>query len=185
MERSNRRCGCRLSKRHEGHLCVAKIRFGVDAASGLRKRVGSIRMSNCGTSTFSREAALLADIYRDHLHANMMQGQRCCSRMPQRAIQPDRAASRSGRAHGGAQGPGPQVRSEYQRGGGLPSMIAIHNNVFGNAHDLGLSYASAIREEMRDRFVRRADRARRRPSRRSWKSATRRNCDPTADPEGL
>jgi ketol-acid reductoisomerase len=41
-------------------------------------------------------------------------------------------------------GPGHTVRSEFQRGGGVPSLIAIHSNASGNAHDLGLSYASAI-----------------------------------------
>ena len=41
-------------------------------------------------------------------------------------------------------GPGHTVRSEYQRGAGVPCLLAIHKDVSGNAHDLGLSYASAI-----------------------------------------
>ncbi|MFG1422589.1 ketol-acid reductoisomerase [Roseixanthobacter liquoris] len=41
-------------------------------------------------------------------------------------------------------GPGHTVRSEYQRGGGVPTLIAIAQDSSGNAHDLGLSYASAI-----------------------------------------
>ena len=41
-------------------------------------------------------------------------------------------------------GPGHTVRSEYQGGGGVPCLIAVHQNATGNAHDLGLSYASAI-----------------------------------------
>ncbi len=41
-------------------------------------------------------------------------------------------------------GPGHTVRSEYQRGGGVPCLIAIHQDASGNAHDLALSYASAI-----------------------------------------
>jgi ketol-acid reductoisomerase len=41
-------------------------------------------------------------------------------------------------------GPGHTVRSEYQRGGGVPCLLAIHQDSSGNAHDLGLSYASAI-----------------------------------------
>ena len=36
------------------------------------------------------------------------------------------------------------MRSEYQRGAGVPCLIAIHQDASGNAHDLGLSYASAI-----------------------------------------
>ncbi|MBU3732018.1 MAG: ketol-acid reductoisomerase, partial [Beijerinckiaceae bacterium] len=38
-------------------------------------------------------------------------------------------------------GPGHTVRSEYQRGGGVPTLIAIHQDSSGNAHDIGLSYA--------------------------------------------
>ena len=41
-------------------------------------------------------------------------------------------------------GPGHTVRSEYQRGAGVPCLVAIHKDASGNAHDLGLSYASAI-----------------------------------------
>jgi ketol-acid reductoisomerase len=41
-------------------------------------------------------------------------------------------------------GPGHTVRSEYVRGGGVPCLIAIAQDASGNAHDLGLAYASAI-----------------------------------------
>ena len=41
-------------------------------------------------------------------------------------------------------GPGHTVRSEYQRGGGVPCLIAIGQDASGNAHDVALSYASAI-----------------------------------------
>ncbi len=41
-------------------------------------------------------------------------------------------------------GPGHTVRGEYQKGGGVPCLIAIHQDASGNAHDLALSYASAI-----------------------------------------
>ena len=41
-------------------------------------------------------------------------------------------------------GPGHTVRSEYQRGGGVPCLIAIAQDASGNAHDIALSYASAI-----------------------------------------
>ena len=67
-------------------------------------------------------------------------------------------------------GPGHTVRSEYQRGGGVPCLIAIGQDASGNAHDVALSYASAIgggragvietsfKRGMRDRPVRRAGR---------------------------
>ena len=41
-------------------------------------------------------------------------------------------------------GPGHTVRSEYQRGGGVPCLIAIDKDISGNVHDIGLSYACAI-----------------------------------------
>ena len=41
-------------------------------------------------------------------------------------------------------GPGHLVRSEYARGGGVPTLIAIHRNTSGQARELALSYASAI-----------------------------------------
>jgi len=41
-------------------------------------------------------------------------------------------------------GPGHTVRSEYQRGGGVPCLIAFAQDASGNAHDVALSYASAI-----------------------------------------
>ncbi len=88
---------------------------------------------------------LQGDIYREHLHDNMKQGAALLF------------------AHGlnvhfnlidpradldvlmvAPKGPGHTVRSEYQRGGGVPCLIAIAKDSSGNAHDLGLSYASAI-----------------------------------------
>jgi len=41
-------------------------------------------------------------------------------------------------------GPGHTVRSEYQKGGGVPCLIAIDQDISGNTHDIGLSYASAV-----------------------------------------
>jgi ketol-acid reductoisomerase len=41
-------------------------------------------------------------------------------------------------------GPGHTVRSEYAKGGGVPCLMAIAQDASGNAHDVCLSYASAI-----------------------------------------
>ncbi len=41
-------------------------------------------------------------------------------------------------------GPGHTVRSEYQRGGGVPCLVAVAQDYSGNAMDIALSYASAI-----------------------------------------
>src|SRR3982074_900071 len=88
---------------------------------------------------------LQGDIYREHLHDNMKKGAALVF------------------AHGlnvhfnlldpradldvmmiAPKGPGHTVRAEYQRGAGVPVLMAVHKDVSGNAHDLGLSYASAI-----------------------------------------
>jgi ketol-acid reductoisomerase len=41
-------------------------------------------------------------------------------------------------------GPGHTVRSEYLKGGGVPSLIAVHQDRSGKARDIALSYAAAI-----------------------------------------
>ena len=40
-------------------------------------------------------------------------------------------------------GPGHTVRSEYLKGGGVPSLIAVHQDTSGKARDIALSYAAA------------------------------------------
>jgi len=85
------------------------------------------------------------DLYRDHLAANLRPG------------------SALAFAHGlnihfnliearadidvfmiAPKGPGHTVRSEYQKGGGVPCLVAVNQNASGNALDIALSYASAI-----------------------------------------
>jgi ketol-acid reductoisomerase len=41
-------------------------------------------------------------------------------------------------------GPGHTVRGEYQKGGGVPCLVAVEQNASGNALELALSYASGI-----------------------------------------
>ncbi len=41
-------------------------------------------------------------------------------------------------------GPGHTVRSEYERGGGVPCLLALAQDSSGNAKEIGLSYASGI-----------------------------------------
>ena len=41
-------------------------------------------------------------------------------------------------------GPGHLVRSEYQRGGGVPCLMAVHKNSSGKARELAMSYACAV-----------------------------------------
>ena len=41
-------------------------------------------------------------------------------------------------------GPGHLVRSEFEKGGGVPCLLAIHQNPTGNARDIGLAWARGI-----------------------------------------
>ncbi|MGR3762117.1 ketol-acid reductoisomerase [Roseobacteraceae bacterium NS-SX3] len=41
-------------------------------------------------------------------------------------------------------GPGHTVRGEYTKGGGVPCLVAVHQDATGKALELGLSYCSAI-----------------------------------------
>jgi ketol-acid reductoisomerase len=88
---------------------------------------------------------LQADIYRDHLAGNMKEGAALMFahglNVHFNLIEPRPDLDVLMIA---PKGPGHTVRSEYQRGAGVPCLVAIHKDASGNAHDLGLSYASAI-----------------------------------------
>ncbi|MGA7675269.1 MAG: ketol-acid reductoisomerase [Rhizomicrobium sp.] len=88
---------------------------------------------------------LQADIYKNDLAANMKQGAALFFahgfNVHFRLIEPRADLDILMVA---PKGPGHTVRSEYQRGGGVPCLIAVHQDASGNAHDLGLAYTSAI-----------------------------------------
>jgi ketol-acid reductoisomerase len=88
---------------------------------------------------------LQGDIYRDHLAKNMKDGAALMFahglNVHFNLIEPRADLDVLMIA---PKGPGHTVRSEYQRGAGVPCLVAIHKDASGNAHDLGLSYASAI-----------------------------------------
>src|SRR3712207_2992890 len=87
---------------------------------------------------------LQADIYRNELHDNMKEGAALLFahglNVHFNLIEPRKDLDVLMVA---PKGPGHTVRSEYQRGGGVPTLIAIHQDATGNAHDVALSYASA------------------------------------------
>ncbi len=88
---------------------------------------------------------LQADIYRDHLHNNMKQGAALMFahglNVHFNLIEPREDLDVGMVA---PKGPGHTVRGEYLKGGGVPCLIAIHQNKSGNAHELFLSYASGV-----------------------------------------
>ena len=146
----------------QGHAHALNLRdSGVkDVAVALRKDSGSVKKAK-GEGFKVMEAAaaakwadvmmmltpdeLQADIYNEHLHANMTKGAALFF------------------AHGlnvhfnlinpradldilmvAPKGPGHTVRSEYVRGAGLPCLMAVAQDASGNGHDLSLAYAAAI-----------------------------------------
>lgn len=88
---------------------------------------------------------LQADLYKDHLHANMKPGAALAFahglNIHFNLIEPRADLDVFMIA---PKGPGHTVRSEYQKGGGVPCLVAVHQNASGNALDVALSYASAI-----------------------------------------
>ena len=146
----------------QGHAHALNLRdSGVkDVCIALRKGSGSAKKAE-GEKLVVKEVAdaakwadvvmmltpdeLQADIYREHLHDNMKKGAALMFahglNVHFSLIEP-RADLDVGMV--APKGPGHTVRSEYARGGGVPCLIAIHQDKSGNAHDTFLSYASAI-----------------------------------------
>ncbi len=86
-----------------------------------------------------------ADLYRDELEANLKQGAALVFAhglnihfdliKPRADLDVFMIAPK---------GPGHTVRGEYQKGGGVPCLIAVAQDASGNAKELALSYASAV-----------------------------------------
>ncbi|MEP5516635.1 MAG: ketol-acid reductoisomerase [Bauldia litoralis] len=88
---------------------------------------------------------LQADIWNDHIAGNIRDGAAIAFahglNVHFKLIEPSKTIDVVMIA---PKGPGHTVRGEYQKGGGVPCLIAIDQDASGNAHDLALSYASAI-----------------------------------------
>ncbi|MDZ5646212.1 MULTISPECIES: ketol-acid reductoisomerase [Nitrospirillum] len=88
---------------------------------------------------------LQADLYRDELAANLRQGAAIAFghglNVHFRLIEPRPDLDVFMIA---PKGPGHTVRGEYQKGGGVPCLVAVHQNASGNALEVALSYASAV-----------------------------------------
>ncbi|MBK7163305.1 ketol-acid reductoisomerase [Sphingorhabdus pulchriflava] len=146
----------------QGHAHAQNLRDSGVKDVAIALRPGSATASKAEGAGFkvlsNAEAAAWADvvmilapdehqaaIYADDLHANMKQGAAL-------------AFAHGLNIHFGLiepradldvimiapKGPGHTVRSEYQKGGGVPCLIAVDKDVSGNAHDVALAYASAV-----------------------------------------
>ena len=133
---------------------VKEVAIALRAGSATAKKAegaGFKVMTNAEASKWADIVMVLAPdehqaaIYADDLHANMKEGAAL-------------AFAHGLNIHFGLiearedldiimiapKGPGHTVRSEYQRGGGVPCLIAIDRDVSGNAHDVALAYASGV-----------------------------------------
>jgi ketol-acid reductoisomerase len=145
----------------QGHAHAMNIRdSGVaDVAIGLRQGGSWKKAEAAGFKVMSTADAakwadvtmvltpdeLQGDLYRDHLHANLKEGAAIAFahglNVHFNLIEPRADLDVFMIA---PKGPGHTVRSEYQRGGGVPCLVAVHQNPSGNALEIALSYASAV-----------------------------------------
>jgi len=145
----------------QGHAHACNLNdSGVDVTVGLRAGSSSIAKAEGHGLKVSgvAEAVAAADIvmvltpdefqsvlYRDELEPNLKQGATLAFAhgfaihynqvVPRADLDVVMIAPKA---------PGHTVRSEFVRGGGIPDLIAIHQDATGTAKDVCLSYASAI-----------------------------------------
>jgi ketol-acid reductoisomerase len=88
---------------------------------------------------------LQADLYKDDLEPNMRDGAALMFahglNIHFRMIEPRKDLDVLMIA---PKGPGHLVRAEYEKGAGVPCLLAIQQDASGGAHDIGLSYGAAI-----------------------------------------
>ena len=88
---------------------------------------------------------LQADIYKEHIAGNIKDGAAIAFahglNVHFALIEPKKTVDVVMIA---PKGPGHTVRGEYQKGGGVPCLIAINQDASGNAHELALSYACGV-----------------------------------------
>ena len=146
----------------QGHAHAINLRDSGAKDVRIALRPGSASAAKAEKAGFkvldSSEAAKWADVvmvltpdehqgalYRDHLEPNMREGTALAFahglNIHFNLIEPRKDLDVFMIA---PKGPGHTVRSEYQRGAGVPMLLAVHQDASGNCHDLALSYASAI-----------------------------------------
>jgi ketol-acid reductoisomerase len=133
---------------------VAQVQVGLrtDSPSALKAQAAGLEVVSPAQAAKWADLTMIltpdehqADLYREHLAPNLRQGA---------AI----AFAHGLNVHFGLieprpdldvvmiapKGPGHTVRGEYLKGGGVPCLVALHQNPSGQAMALALSYASAI-----------------------------------------
>ena len=146
----------------QGHAHALNLRdSGVkDVAIGLRPSSGSAakakeqKLQVKSVADLAKWADMImmcapdeiqADIYSEHIASNIKDGAAIAFahglNVHFRLIEP---ADTIDVVMVAPKGPGHTVRGEYLKGGGVPCLMAVDRDASGNAHDLALSYASAI-----------------------------------------
>ncbi|MCK5375162.1 MAG: ketol-acid reductoisomerase [Alphaproteobacteria bacterium] len=145
----------------QGHAHAQNLKdHGADVIVGLRERSSSRKKAEkAGFEVMTpAQAAIVADVvmiltpdeyqadlYRDELEANMKKGAALFFahglNIHFKLIKPRADLDVIMVA---PKGPGHTVRSEYQRGAGVPCLIAIAQDTTGTAKDLALSYTAGI-----------------------------------------
>ncbi|MEE9331076.1 MAG: ketol-acid reductoisomerase [Methylophilaceae bacterium] len=144
----------------QGHAHAANLKeSGVDVTVGLRKEGGSwAKAEGAGHRTLEISEAVkgadvvmlllpdetMADIFKSEIAAHLKQGAALAFAhgfnihynqiVPRADLDVIMIAPK---------GPGHTVRSEYLKGGGVPTLIAVYQDKSGKAKDLALSYAAA------------------------------------------
>ena len=145
----------------QGHAHANNLKdSGVDVTVGLRPGSGSaVKAENAGLKVADIEDAVAsadivmilapdehqAALYRDKIEPNLKEGTALAFAhgfaihynqiVPREDLDVIMIAPKA---------PGHTVRSEYEKGGGIPDLIAIAQDATGTAKDVALSYASAI-----------------------------------------
>ena len=99
----------------------------------------------CDLIMFSMPDELQAETYRDYVHDNIREGAAIAFahglNIHFNLISPKQGVDVVMMA---PKGPGHTVRSEFVKGGGVPCLVAVHNDASGRALETALSYCSAI-----------------------------------------
>ena len=99
----------------------------------------------CDLIMFSMPDELQAETYRNYVHDNIREGAAIAFahglNIHFNLINPKQGVDVVMIA---PKGPGHTVRSEFAKGGGVPCLVAVHNDASGRALETALSYCSAI-----------------------------------------
>jgi ketol-acid reductoisomerase len=145
----------------QGHAHANNLKdSGVDVTVALRADSTSVaKAQNCGLNVQPVEEAIRdadvvmlltpdefqSELYRDQIEPNLKQGATLAFAhgfaihynqvVPRADLDVIMVAPKA---------PGHTVRTEFERGGGIPDLIAVHQDASGTAKETALSYASAI-----------------------------------------